>query len=213
MKRLFLLVLLLCLSFQVACNKGPQSTSAAREERTAKLTDSDLKNQIEAKINSDEQLRAADLSVSADADKNMAKLSGTVDSEALRMRAIEMAKAAYPGLTVEDKIDVKPPEVGANVNRSEYTPEHARAEREKAKANNETIGDSVDDAWIHSKIVAKLLTDKDTPKRKINVDVKNNVVTLRGWVDNTQSKQEAERIATQTEGVKHVNNMLRVGRS
>ena len=210
MKQLFVLVLLLCLSFQVACTKSPGSTQAAREERT--LTDSQLKDQIQDRINSDAELRAADLSIKADADHNMATLSGTVPSEALRTRALDMTKAVRPGLTVEDKIDVKPQEVG-EVSRSEYTPEHARQEVEKARAHQETIGDSVDDAWIHSKIVAKLIADKDTPERKINVDVTKNVVTLRGWVSNAKEKQEAERIAMETEGVKRVNNQLKVGRS
>lgn len=211
MKQLFVLVLLLCVSFQVACTKTPDSTQAAREERT--LTDSQLKDQIQERINSDAELRAADLSIKADAEHNMATLSGTVASEALRTRATDMAKAVHPGLTVEDKIDVKPQDIDREVSRSEYTPEHARHEVEKARANKETVGDSIDDAWIHSKIVAKLVADKDTPEHKINVDVTNNVVTLRGWVDNAKERQEAERIATETEGVKRVNNQLKVGRS
>ena len=118
MKQLFVLVLLLCLSFQVACtSKSPGSTQAAREERT--LTDSQLKDQIQDRINSDAELRAADLSVKADADHNMATLSGTVPSEALRTRAIDMTKAVHPGLTVEDKIDVKPQEVAVVVGRAD----------------------------------------------------------------------------------------------
>jgi hyperosmotically inducible periplasmic protein len=211
MKQAFVFVLLLCLSFQVACTKGPGSTQAAREERT--VTDSDLKNQIEDRLNSDTELRAADLSVKADADHNMVTLSGTVPSESLRTRALEMTKAVRPGLTVDDKIDVKPNEANREVSRSEYTQEHARQEVEKARANKESVGDSIDDAWIHSKIVAKLLTDKDTPERKINVDVMKNIVTLRGWVNNAKERQEAERIAAETDGVKRVNNQLKIGHS
>ena len=211
MKQAFVFVLLLCLSFQVACTKGPGSTQAAREERT--LTDSELKNQVEDRLNSDADLRAANLGVKADAEHNMVSLSGTVPSESLRTRAVEMAKGVRPGMTVDDKIDVKASEAGREVSRSEYTEEHARQEVEKAKANKESVGDSIDDAWIHSKIVAKLVTDKDTPERKINVDVKNNVVTLRGWVGNAKERQEAERIAAATDGVKRVNNQLKVGRS
>jgi hyperosmotically inducible periplasmic protein len=211
MKQAFVFVLLLCLSFQVACTKGPGSTEAAREERT--VTDSDLKNQIEDRLNSDTELRAADLSVKADADHNMVTLSGTVPSESLRTRALEMTKAVRPGLTVDDKIDVKPSEANREVSRSEYTQEHARQEVEKARANKESVGDSIDDAWIHSKIVAKLLTDKDTPERKINVDVMKNIVTLRGWVNNAKERQEAERIAAETDGVKRVNNQLKIGHS
>jgi len=91
-----------------------------------------------------------------------------------------------------------------------YTAEQAKEERERAKQNKETIGDTLDDAWIHTKIVAKLIGDTQTPERKINVDVLNNEVTLRGTVDTTEAKAEAERIAKETDGVKKVTNQLKV---
>jgi len=94
-----------------------------------------------------------------------------------------------------------------------YTEEQAREERSRAKANKETIGQSLDDAWIHTKIVAKLIGDSQTPERKINVDVVNGEVTLRGTVDTAQAKSEAERIAKETDGVKKVVNQLKVSPS
>jgi len=177
------------------------------------MSDSDLKQKIETQINSDPQLRDANLSVSADADKNRATLSGTVATEQMRTTAVDMARAAQPGLTVDDKIDVKPETKTREVTKSEYTPEMARTEREQARTHKETVGDSLEDAWIHSKIVGKLVADKDTPERKINVDVDHNIVTLRGTVDTMQQKLEAERVAKETDGVKRVNNQLRVGKS
>jgi len=207
MKQLLLVSLLLCLSFQVgACSRGPESTTQAAKEPA--LTDSALKDKIEANINTDADLRAANLSVSADADHNKATVSGTVESEALRSKAVQMAKDAHPGVTLEDKIDVKPREIA----RSDYTADLAHQEVEKAKANKETVGDSLDDAWIHSKIVAKLIADLHTPELKINVDVDKNVVTLRGAVDSLQQKQEAERISKETDGVKRVNNRLTISK-
>jgi len=91
-----------------------------------------------------------------------------------------------------------------------YTEEQAREERARAKQNKETIGDSLEDAWIHTKIVAKLIGDTQTPERNINVDVVNNEVTLRGTVDTPQAKSEAERVAKETDGVKKVTNQLKV---
>lgn len=91
-----------------------------------------------------------------------------------------------------------------------YTEEQAREEREKAKANKETVGQSIEDAWIHTKIVAKLIGDATTPERKINVDVVDGAVTLRGDVDTAEAKTDAERIAKETDGVKKVTNQLRV---
>jgi len=91
-----------------------------------------------------------------------------------------------------------------------YTEEQARDEREKAKANKETVGQSLEDAWIHTKLVAKLITDSQTPERKINVDVVDGAVTLRGQVDTAEGKAEAERLAKDTDGVKSVKNELKV---
>ena len=91
-----------------------------------------------------------------------------------------------------------------------YSEEQARQERERAKANKESIGQSLDDAWIHTKIVAKLISDTQTPERKINVDVVDGAVTLRGQVDTGEAKADAERVAKETDGVKTVMNQLKV---
>jgi osmotically-inducible protein OsmY len=125
----------------------------------------------------------------------------------MRTKAVNLAKDASAGLILTDKIDVKPREL----TRAEYTEDNARAEREKATGTGEKIGDSLDDAWIHAKVVAKLIGNSETPERKINVDVVNNVVTLRGVVDNAQQRAEAERVAKDTEGVKRVVNQLKIG--
>ena len=172
----------------------------------AQMTNSELEEKIKARFKTDAQLNAANLSVDANVDRNEITLSGTVGSESLRTKAIESAKSAHAGLIVTTKIDVKPGEIS----RTAYTIERAREERDIAKGRGETIGDSLDDAWIHTKIVAQLIGNSATPERKINVDVKNNVVTLRGTVETAEQKTEAEQIAKNTESVKSVNNQLKV---
>ena len=181
-----------------ACSQ-PGSTTSANVS-----TDSQLQQDIQGRLNADPDLSAAKLDVDAHAKDNRVTLSGTVPSETLRTRAVEMAKAGRPGLEVTDKIDVKPREVS----RSEYTEEMARDARERAKASGDTVGSSINDAWIHTKISSKLVTDKDTPARKINVDVVDGVVTLRGQVGTADAKAEAARIAMETDGVKRVRNQL-----
>jgi hyperosmotically inducible protein len=188
------------------CSTTPVETTSTTKPT---MSNSELERAIKAKFETDSQLKAANLDVDADVSRNEATLSGTVESEALRTKAVDLAKSAHPGLMVTDKIDVKPREVS----RSEYTEEMARGEREKAKGYGERVGDSLDDAWIHTKIVTKLIGDSKTPERKINVDVVNNVVTLRGTVNTDEQKAEAERIAKSTDGVKSVKNMLKVSKS
>ena len=202
-KSLLLAVMSLTL-LQFACTseRGP---SASTETRGA-MTDTDLKNRVETSLKSDSELAAAKLDVDADAKRNTATLSGTLESESARNRAVDLARGANPGIVIQDKIDVKPREL----TREQYSEEHARVERAKAKEAHETIGSSIDDAWIHTKIVGKLIGNTRTPEHNINVDVTNNVVTLRGSVASMEEKAEAQRVATDTDGVKRVINQLRV---
>jgi osmotically-inducible protein OsmY len=53
-------------------------------------------------------LKDAKLDVDADADKNEITISGTVSSQDMRTKAVEMARSAQSGITINDKIDVKP---------------------------------------------------------------------------------------------------------
>jgi osmotically-inducible protein OsmY len=67
-----------------------------------------LEKAVRAKLESDDAIKQANLSVSADVETNKATLSGMVVSQELRNKAIDLAQSAQPGLTIEDKIDVKP---------------------------------------------------------------------------------------------------------
>lgn len=191
----------------IGCNTSTTSTSSA--ESKPKLTDANIETAIKTKWNADAAIRAANLNCDADADTNSATLAGTVETEALRNKAVELARSAQPNLLVTDKIVVKPREL----TRTEYTEEYARRERERAKELGEKLGNSLDDAWLHTKIVAKLIGNAETPQRKINVDVVDNVVTLRGTVNTAEQKAEAERMAKATEGVKKVINQLKLAKN
>jgi osmotically-inducible protein OsmY len=46
--------------------------------------------------------------VDANADKNEVTISGTVLSQDARTKAVELTKSVQSGLTINDKIDVKP---------------------------------------------------------------------------------------------------------
>jgi osmotically-inducible protein OsmY len=201
--------LILAIGFVLAgCDmpNGDRPATTTTTDSKAKLTDSELENAIMAKFNADSGLAGLKLDVDANADRNEVTLSGTVESQTQRTRAVEIARNAHTGLVITDKIDVKPREI----TRAEYTEEQAAAQRARARDRGETVGETLDDAWIHTKIVTKLIGNPDTPQRKINVDVKNNVVTLRGTVTTAAEKTEAERVAKETEGVKQVKNQLRV---
>ncbi|MEP6961529.1 MAG: BON domain-containing protein [Acidobacteriota bacterium] len=181
-------------------------TGCSTTPPVATVKDSDVEQGIKNSYNNDPGLQAAKIGVDADVKGQEIKLSGEVPTEALRTRAVAIATTSYPQMRITDKIDVKPVEL----TRDHYTEDMAKEYRAKLKGTGSKIGNSLDDAWIHTKITAKLATDKDTPATKIDVDVDNQMVTLRGNVPTLAAKSEAERIAKETDGVKKVTNRLTV---
>jgi len=93
--------------------------------------------------------------------------------------------------------------------RADYDKDDANY-RAEAKNAGSTIGQGLEDGWIHTKTRAALITADDLRDSTINVDVENNVVTLRGTVANAAQKTKAATVAKGIEGVKSVNNRLEV---
>ena len=95
----------------------------------------------------------------------------------------------------------------ANITREEYDKNRANYEKDKGSS---TIGQGVNDSWLWFKTRTALLTTSDLRDSTINVDVVNDVVTLRGSVANAAEKAKAEQVAKGIDGVKSVKNELKV---
>jgi osmotically-inducible protein OsmY len=108
---LWIVPLLLGLNLVVAsCEERRPATQTTNPSTpsASKMSDSDLEKAVRTKLESDTALKEVKLDVDANADKNEVTLSGTVRSQEIRDKAVELAKTAHSGLTVNDKIDVKP---------------------------------------------------------------------------------------------------------
>jgi osmotically-inducible protein OsmY len=88
--------------------RSRQPATQTTPPSAAKMSDSDLEKAVRAKLESDVALKEAKLNVDANADKNEVTISGTVRSQDMRDKAVDLAKSAHSGLTINDKIDVKP---------------------------------------------------------------------------------------------------------
>jgi len=66
------------------------------------------------------------------------------------------------------------------------------------------------DAGVTTKVKAQLAADEMVKAYKVDVDTREHVVTLSGEVDNAAAKEQAVRIARNTEGVRDVVDELRV---
>ena len=95
----------------------------------------------------------------------------------------------------------------ANVTREEY--EKNRSDYEKDKGSS-TIGQGANDMWLWVKTRASLMSADDLRESTINVDVVNDVVTLKGTVGTAAQKAKAEQVAKGIDGVKSVKNELKV---
>ena len=109
-----------------------------------------------------------------------------------------------------EKFKLLDAQVGAQGRHARDVPARFREARDQAKGSGDSIGDNLDDAWIHTKIRTKLLGEGEFPGGSVNVDVKNNVVTLRGHVKSKEDRAKAEDIAKRTDGVKSVKNLLTI---
>lgn len=98
----------------------------------------------------------------------------------------------------------------SNISREEY--DKTRAEYEKEKGSS-TIGQGINDSWLWFKTRAALLAADDLRDSTINVDVVNDVVTLKGTIANPGQKRRAEEVAKGIDGVKSVKNELQVSRT
>jgi osmotically-inducible protein OsmY len=67
-----------------------------------------------------------------------------------------------------------------------------------------------EDGSITARIKAKLIGDKYVDAFEINVDTYDGVVTLRGDVNNTIARDQAAKLAGEVNGVKSVDNQIRV---
>lgn len=95
----------------------------------------------------------------------------------------------------------------ANVTREEYEKNKADYEKEKGSS---TIGQGANDMWLWVKTRSSLLGTSDLRESTINVDVVNDVVTLKGTVATAAQKAKAEQVAKDIDGVKSVKNELKV---
>ena len=111
-------------------------------------------------------------------------------------------------VVVNNSTNVGTKNSNSNLSKEEY--EKKRAEYEKDKRSGETIGQGINDSWLWFKTRAAFATTSDLRESTINVDVVNDVVTLKGTVASAAEKTKAETVAKGIEGVTSVKNELKV---
>ena len=71
-------------------------------------------------------------------------------------------------------------------------------------------GDVVDDSVITAKVKTALATDPVVAAHQVNVETREGVVQLAGFVDSSDQKSKASELTRRVSGVKQVDNQLEV---
>jgi hyperosmotically inducible protein len=77
-------------------------------------------------------------------------------------------------------------------------------------ACGKTVGETVDDATITTRVKTALLNDPDVGGLRIDVDTTIGVVTLSGVVKSKEEEAKAIAVARRIDGVKDVKSTLQV---
>ncbi len=163
---------------------------------TMAKADDTLKDRISYRLETSSVVRMYDVKVKVD--KGVAMLSGKVATAAQKAEAEKIAKVE--GISrVESKI-----EVDADVDKT-------MSERIKGGFNK--TGEKISDAWITTKVNWFFVGEDRLKGSHIDVDTKDNVVTLKGTVSSPAGRLRAIELAKSTEGVKSVVDQLTVSTS
>jgi hyperosmotically inducible protein len=151
-------------------------------------SDAGITTKVKSELIADDLVKARQINV--DTKDKVVTLTGEVKTPEEESRALEIARKTEGVANVVDLITVVPVQA--------------------------TLGppDSLlSDAGITAAVKTKLLADPDTPGLKLDVDTKDQVVTLTGTVANKAQKEEALQIAKNVEGVRGVNDHVIVQRN
>ena len=177
-----------------------------------------MEEQIEKRLAADERFKACQTcDVDVEFLAGVVKLTGDVPDESLKARAGRLAQIT--GVTRVDNQLAIEPDTGATAadktrdGLNKAADETVDALDKAAKATGKAVsksGEVITDAWITTAVKSRFMGDEPLEGSRIDVDTKDNVVTLRGTVPTEAARTHAVTKARDTEGVKRVVDKLSV---
>ena len=150
-------------------------------------TDAGITTAVKTRLAADDTVKAYQIDV--DTRDKVVTLSGSVNTDAEKSQAVVVARGTDGVANVVDNITLKMP---AEMTRP--------------------VDTAVGDAALTAAVKTKLLADPKVGGLKIDVDTKNGMVTLTGTVKSQAEKDEALRLARETENVKNVADQITVAK-
>jgi osmotically-inducible protein OsmY len=213
-------------SAQTATQEAKDKTKAAAHKTAEVVTDAEITSAVKTKLLAD--TKVGGLKIDVDTKNGVVTLTGPVHSAAERTQAVHLARETKGVKRVVNKLALEPVATSGKKDVGDKTKDAADKTKDAAvKAGKETekgvekaakatkdaavkTEDVVADATVTSEVKTKLLADPKVGGLKIDVDTKDNVVTLTGVVNSVEEKNEALRLARTSAGVKRVVDKLTV---
>lgn len=170
--------------FAAGCNKPADTSGTAPPTTTVgmEIDDSVLTASVKSALLADPDVKSVDFKV--ETRKGEVLLSGFVDSQAQIDRANAVAKGVSGVKNVLNNATIKESTI--------------------------TVGNTVDDGVVTSRVKTALLGDESTKSRDIAIVTRKGEVQLSGFVDNQQQIDRAIEITRGIEGVSGVNNEMSI---
>jgi hyperosmotically inducible protein len=208
-------------SAQTATQEAKDKTYAAAQKTAEVVTDAEITSAVKTKLLADTTVGG--LKIDVDTKNGVVTLTGPVNSGAEKTQALHLAKETKGVKKVVSKLTMATAGTSGQKDKDigDKTKDAAEKTAKATKDGVETAGkatkdaavkteDVVADATVTSMVKTKLLGDPKVGGLKIDVDTKDNVVTLTGTVNSVEEKSEALRLAKNTTGVKRVVDKLTV---
>ena len=164
------------------------ATAACASTRTQKsmgeqIDDTVITTKVKADLIADPVTKAHEIDV--EVFKGRVQLNGFVRSEAMRTQAVKLARAVNGVVAVDNNLKLK-------------------------QAGERTDGEVVDDATLTASVKSALASDTRTNALRINVETRDSVVLLAGFVNTADGRTAAGEVARGVTGVTRVDNQLAV---
>lgn len=154
-------------------------------------TDAGITTAVKTRLAADNTVKAYQIDV--DTRDKVVTLSGTVNTAAEKTQAVAVARGTDGVVNVVDNIALR-----------------GTAEATMPAPGDRPAADAVSDAALTATVKTKLLADPKVSGLKIDVDTKNGVVTLTGTVRSQAEKDDALRLARETEDVRNVTDQIKI---
>jgi hyperosmotically inducible protein len=158
--------------------------SSTRTQRAPgeQIDDAALLTSVKSALVSNPVTEAGEINV--DVNRGTVKLSGFVGSQKEKSAAADIARKVDGVQSVQNDIAIN--------------------------SQESTAGEYIDDSILTAKVKTALIGSSETKAHQINVETKDGIVQLSGFVDNAAAKTAATSVAKSVTGVKGVKNELSV---